>query len=139
MKNQVAENKGVTSELLVALRAEIDAALAAVGKKHGVSLKAGNASYNPTEANFKLNVRTLTATGEVVDPRATAWPRYCKLFGLNASHLGVRISTSRGPATLTGLDMNKRKMPVIAKPADGRFLKLTPEYVRQQLGLKEAF
>lgn len=44
----------ITRDILKAIRGDIDAALAAVGEKHGVILKAGNASFSEANFTFKL-------------------------------------------------------------------------------------
>lgn len=49
---------------LRALRADIDAALAAVGAKHGISISAGNARFDANIATFKLNCALLNSDGK---------------------------------------------------------------------------
>jgi len=49
--------------VLRALRADINAALAAVGAKHGISVTAGNASFRDDSATFKLECALLNSDG----------------------------------------------------------------------------
>jgi hypothetical protein len=128
----------ITVNLLKTLRTDIDAALTAVAKKYGVSLAAGSASYSATQATFKLTVGLLGENGVVVDPRAADWPKYCGMFGLKPEWLGKVIHGSRGPLTITGLDTKKHKFPVIAIDAAGRGIKMTAEFVLEQLDPKAA-
>ena len=46
----------ITSQSVKALRDEIDAALAAIAEKHGVTIHAGNAKFTNTTIDFKLQV-----------------------------------------------------------------------------------
>lgn len=46
----------ITRSLLRDIRAELDAALAAIGKKHGLSITSGSCSFSDTAATFKVFV-----------------------------------------------------------------------------------
>lgn len=83
----------ITKQMVTSLRADIDKALAEVGKKYGVTLNAGNATYSDLEATFKLQVR-VAATADF-DPEKEIWNRYCKTVNLPEDYYG-RTFTSQG-------------------------------------------
>lgn len=62
----------IDKNLLTALRADINAALAAVGEKHNVQLLTGNARYSSDNATFKLEVNTIGDSGEAVSKELAA-------------------------------------------------------------------
>ncbi len=84
---------------------------------------------------MKIDIRTLGKGGEVVDPRVAAWPRECAYYGLKPEHLGQTIQLTHGPAAIHGLDVNKRRYPIIVKAVDGKMFKVPADFVRHQLGV----
>lgn len=121
----------ITRELLRALRADIDAALAAVGKKHGVVLNAGNASFTPTSASFKLHA--VLADAPKVDPdveAADAWRALARRFQLEPDWLGKPFVSGGRSFTIVGLLPNRPKRPVLARDSKGKGFVFEPGLVR---------
>jgi hypothetical protein len=120
---------------LVQIREDINAALKAVGTKHGLVLDAGNASYSPTNATFKLAVSVIT-DGVVMDKPTADFKRFCTMYGFKPENLGAKF-TSRGVEfTLTGLDSKSHKYPMLARSSkDGKDYKMTREAVQRALGI----
>jgi hypothetical protein len=113
----------ISKESLKQLRDDIDAALKAVGDKHGVALRAGNASYTATNATFKLEV-------------STSFNRFCTLYGFKPENLGATFQNRGVTFTLIGLDRKSRKYPVLARNAkDGKTYKFDTRRVLTALGL----
>jgi len=106
---------------LRALRVEIDAALAAVGAKHGISVTASGASFRDSNATFKLECAMLNNDGkaetkemvclkecypELVDKRVTFGRNYNgSIIGYNprAPQYPFLVKTVKGVYKITAL------------------------------------
>lgn len=121
---------------LKTMRAEIDAALKAVGEKHGLNLQIGNIKFSANEFHTKLEVRTkTTSTGEAFDPYAAAWKRYCAGYGLPADGVGKTFTSFSGKKyTVRGINTKAAKYPVVVRGEDGKSYKFTVGEVKFQLG-----
>ena len=98
------------------LRTEMDKVLAPLGKKLGVSIFAGNASYDATNATFKVKIATLDTDGNVRDERAESFKRSAVLYGLKPEMLNTTFKDWNGDAfEIVGLATRSRKYPVLAK------------------------
>lgn len=133
----------ITKQLLVALRPELDAAIAAVGAKHGLSLKIGNGSYEPdgASAKFQLLIGLLqegddpSMSVERIKARAE-YTRHAAIYGLEPEWLGRTFTRATGEkATIVGLMPNRTKFPVLCtvegKP---RGILLTTNEVKREFG-----
>jgi hypothetical protein len=129
---------------LKTLRADIDAAFAAIRQKHGVSISIGNISYSPEKATSRL---TLVAVGDpslASDPRAAAavkmqgeFKLYAPSFGLTAEQYGATIKHGRDTYKLVGFSPRSPRFPILATNiANGKTFKL-PESAIVSLQSKE--
>lgn len=127
----------INKTVLKNLRADIDAALIAVGKKHGVQLSAGNARYalDGTNATFKLNIATVLTGGVVINKGEVEFRKLATvMYGIPQTALGATIKLGARNMIITGLDSRKPKYPVQAKDArSGRAFKLSPSMVKMAL------
>ena len=133
---QTPKITAITKNVCRDLRSDLDAALIEVGHRLGLSIKVGNMRFTNTHVDIKITADVLSSTGEVVDSRTTDWPKYCNLFGFKPEHLGATIQITHGRATIFGLDLKKRKFPIIVKAFDGKMFKLSAEFARRQLGVQ---
>jgi len=92
----------ITKELLRALRADVDGALEAVGKKHSVVLKLGRCTFTSSNATFKLEVDTIEIGGEVVTKELANLREMHKLLGLEEAHLTQVFAMNGRNFTLAG-------------------------------------
>lgn len=97
------------------LRDDIDAALVTVGKKHGMSLTAGNASFNASNATFKLDCSMFNSDGEaetreMIDLKAF----FPEMVGLEVSLGGII-------GKVVGLSRRAKKYPFIVETTKGLF------------------
>lgn len=99
---------------LRALRADIDAALASVGAKHGIDLKAGNASFDATIATFKLNCSLLSSDGKVETKEMIALKAYYP--ALVGKQLSIGPKTH---GTIVGFNRNAQKYPFLLQTPKG--------------------
>lgn len=105
----------ITIDTMKALREEINAAIAAVGDKHGVTVSLGNGSYDRDglTAHFKLNVVAKGDDGEVVDEALTQLRRFQPSFE------GVEVKLRGEAYTVVGYNPKARKNKfVIARSSD---------------------
>jgi hypothetical protein len=105
---------------LNSLRSDIDAALAEVAQKYGISIKAGNATYTGETATFKLNLGVIDGDGVAADPMIAAFKNNAKYCGLEASDLGRSFVLNGRSYTIHGLNLKARNRPIIARGSDGK-------------------
>ena len=99
-----------TNSMVGALRDDINAALEAVAKKYGLDIHAGNATYTPTAATFKL---------EVVDVQAN-WESSITGTGLRADDLGKECLFGKQCLTIVGFDNNARANKIMLTDGNGK-------------------
>lgn len=128
----MAQATVITPALLKAIRADADAALAAVAQKHGVVLRCGNGSYAETTAHLKLEIALGAAEGERpshVKARED-WNKGAVLFGLQKEWLGKDMPRRGKPAvTIIGLMPKRQRFPVLVREEGGKEVLLTIEEV----------
>jgi predicted methyltransferase len=111
--------KEFTSAALRSLRVEIDAALAGVCKKNGISLHLGNISYSSDSFHGKLEgvIQTKDASGltMVQIKQKKALEDYGSMYGLKASDYGKRFTFAGSTYKLVGLKPNSPKYPIIGE------------------------
>ena len=128
----------ITKPFLVTLRAELDAALQAVAEKHGVSIRAGNASFDALHANFKVEVKVLqTASG--VSGDEAEFRRYAGMVGLQPDVYGKTFVSNGSTFTVSGLSLKSRRMPVLARREDGKVYKFPVNIVCLKLGVATSY
>lgn len=105
----------LNKENLRILRADLDAALAEVAKKHGIEMEAGSCRFNPMDrtATFKLDcVFPDPKTGEIVDPETQdlrSHPMHSKYEGL------IITDHELTQYKVTGYKKRSRKRPFVAE------------------------
>jgi len=106
------------------LRSDINAALEAVGQKHGISLNLGNARFDSTSVAWKLNLATIGANGMAKTPERTALER------LYPQYVDKKVTVNGKPGrisgTVIGYKTRGRKYPFLVKTAQGTYK--MPEY-----------
>lgn len=97
------------------LRAEINAALAPICEKFDINFTLGKITYNPKNANAKLEIATKGEGGVVISKEATNFTNYATLYGLQPEDLGRTFTDwNKKSYTITGLNMKSEKAPVVA-------------------------
>jgi hypothetical protein len=119
----------ITRELMKTLRTDVDAALLAISKKHGVLLSLGNGRFTASDATFKLNVTDAgaSAIANVIvdglsskDAKAVAdYQKQCHLYGLKPEWLNRQFMSGGKALTVVGLLPNKHKNNVLVMGAGG--------------------
>ena len=119
----------ITSQLLGAIRADVDAVLAAIGKKHGVLLNMGNARFTGHSATMKMEITE--AGADTINPvadgttsarnvRAEAdFKAMATLYGLKPEWLHTNVTLSGKTFEIIGLLPNKHKNVVLIQGTGG--------------------
>ena len=138
--------KTFDSQNLKELRKDIDAALASVKAKHGVSLSLGNISYDPTigRATTKMTMFVVGDGAAATDPRAVAEAKRiaefkvaAESYGLKVEQLGATFTYGRDTYKLAGLNTKARKRPVLGTSLRDGKTYVFPEEVIRSLQSKE--
>jgi hypothetical protein len=115
---------------LSAIRADIDAALAEVAKKHGISLRAASAKYADSNFTMKVEGATLDESGKASLREAEDFRRYASLIGLKNEDLGREFLTPKGKRyRLVGFRAKSRKFPMLCEDLSDGKLYCLPEKV----------
>ena len=109
------------------LRPEIDAALAEIAKKHGVNLKCGRCTYDPT-GNFTFKLEGVTEGG--VTKEGALYNANAKWLGL--PELGTVFAYRGQQHTITG--MNTTGTKVIVKRSDNKEFLFKVEGIQRLCG-----
>lgn len=111
---------------LKTIRADLEAALAAVSAKHGIALSTGSISFNANSFTTKVTaVVANTATGATVDTQEVKWAaafnKNYPFTGLNKTDLGKTISIPRlGTVKIVGM-RPKANAQIVVKTTDGKY------------------
>lgn len=117
-------------ETLRSLRDEIDQALAAIGARHNVQIRAGNCTFDARSATFKLTVANLTDDGTVDDGTADYFRQFAFAYDMQPDWLGREFRTGGESYKLAGLNPKRGKFPVVAyRVRDGKRFKFQAEGV----------
>lgn len=132
MMNTTTLNRDVIRDL----RTEINAALAAVAAKHGLSMNAGNCSFTSTSATLKLEISTISATGEVISKTLAALRSNAKWLGLTDDHLNATFQIAGHTYKLVGYNQRRYAKPFEIKCLDnGKTYITTKQQVYSALGI----
>lgn len=102
-------------------------------KNIGISVNLGNASFDNVSANIKISIVDIGEGGKVVDLRKTDWDRYAEMHGLKKEWLGQNLTMNGREYKIVGLDVKKRKNPVIVE-SNGKTFVVPVENVVLRMG-----
>jgi hypothetical protein len=127
----------IDKPLLAKLRIDLDLALKAVGAKYGIDIKAGNARFLATSAEFKLNVNTISDGGVIVTKEADALKFYAPHYGITDEMLKSTFKVGHQTFKLIGFYTRKPVKPFQAvEVSTGKQYILTQIQVKHGLGIK---
>jgi len=113
-----------------ALRVDLDAAIKAVMKKHGITHKIGKMTYNADEITTRLTISN-AADQEVV--ANNQFNIHCSSYGLKPTDLNRQFNINGRVFTITGIKPNRRKYPITGTGVQGGRYKFTAEQVTRNL------
>jgi hypothetical protein len=114
---------------VVALRPEIETALADFAAKHGMSVHVGSGTYSEHNVVFKLEVAEKTETGAVMNREADDLVKRGELYLGVKIAVGQKFSYAGRKWEAIGLLPKSRKFPLVAKNKEGQIRKLPPHAV----------
>ena len=101
----------INRDVLTALRIDLDAAIAAVAAKHGVSMKTGSARFSSAAATMKVEIATISATGEVISKTLAALRANYKWLGLTEAQMNATIHIAGRRYKLAGYNSRRYAKP----------------------------
>lgn len=107
----------IDKAMLKEMREEIDEALKALGEKHGVELHAGNASFTADGGHFKLEISTITDSGQTMDRYAQEFLRYSYKHRVPKEALFCKLGSTG--EILRGFLVRARTVPFVIEYPDG--------------------
>lgn len=117
-------------------RNEINAAVAAIAKKHGVAISAGAAKFTGTNIDFKLSVAQIGATGNVITKESLALPGAIANHDLVVGAADKTFVVQGLTLKLSGYNYRCYAKPWLATDINGKQWKLSRETVERCIGLK---
>lgn len=107
----------INRKLLEALRTDINEALKAVGKKHGVTIEAGNARFSALDIDMHLNIAIAKTDG--FDPEKERWDKSILFTGLKPEDYGAKIVLGKETFTISGFNPKAQKNRILIRNAAG--------------------
>jgi len=100
----------ITRATLHALDVDIDAALAAVAAKHGLSFTRAGGRFSATTYTPKISFSIVSESGIPAD-----FARLAPAYGLTVEDFGREFTTYSGTYRVTGISPRRRKYPISAE------------------------
>lgn len=116
------------------VRADIDAALASVEKKHGVKFSLGTIRFTANDFRAKLEcVSTVTSNGSAVNADQVKFENQAARFGIRTDSFGKTFTYFGDRYKIVGLNPRAKKYPVQAQGPRGKRYKMPVSYLPDSL------
>lgn len=114
---------------------DVEKALESVATKYGISIKKGSGSYSDNNFTLKIEMATLSESGEVQSKEMSNFKSYAKVLGMSEKDLGKEFKVNGKTFVLSGYLPRSRKYPLLAtNKQDGKQYKFPLEDVKNLLG-----
>jgi hypothetical protein len=115
------------------LRSSLEADLATIALKYGITMELGNARFSEHECNFKFKLNTIASDGTPVETKeAAAFRRHAPLLGIGHLSPGDHIRISGQEYEITGYNTRAPKSPIGIKALlTGKKYKCSVAYLKQ--------
>lgn len=124
------------AQTIDALRSEISMALKTIENRYGIVIKTGSCRYSSSSAQIKIEVATVSSTGEVIDSEASMLRRNIINLGLLPEHLERTIVIGGKTFKLAGYKKARYSKPFSLRcNEDGKTYVASDDQVRNGLGL----
>lgn len=120
--------KSFTPSNIDAVQHDIEAAIQAVCKKHGVTAKFGNISYSSATYSSKMEIYA-TANG---DADKIEFNRYAMRFGLKNEAYGSTFTVNGETFTVVAIKPKAKQYPIIGQNSSGKRYKFDTSVIDQQ-------
>ena len=118
---------------LRAISADIEAALAPVAAKFGITFTYKGVRFTSDNATFKIEGATIGSGGVANTRERDNFKLYASMYGLKDTDLDKQITYAGKRFTIIGLNTRRQKYPIVARREDGKTLLLTVEGVKSAL------
>lgn len=115
-----------TKQNLATIRKDIDAALAEVAAKHGISLGIGNISFRDDSFSTKLTAMVKSsddAFDSTMSAKEMTWAKdfkmYASLYGMKAEDLGKKVTIGANEYVIVGARPRAKQNIVMRNPNGG--------------------
>jgi len=116
------------------ISADLEAALAPVAAKYGITFSYRGARFLADNATFKIEAATIGSGGVVNTRERDNFKLYASMYGLKDTDLDREISYAGKKYIIIGLNTRRQKYPIVAKRVeDGKTILLTCEGVKSAL------
>ena len=116
------------------IASDIEAAIQEVGKKHGVQLKRGNASYTDTNFTLKIEGAAIDSSGEILSREKQDFMYYALSYGLSPDDFGKTFISRGRTFKISGLKPKASKYSILAEEVGtGKSFKFPATAVKQAL------
>lgn len=113
---------------------EINAALAPLAQRHGITLRVGGGSFGEAYASLRVDVATIGQQGQPNTRESLALGALGALYGLEGVQVGTVLVMQGDRFVVTGLNAKARKAPVcLRRERDGKEFKATVEMAKAAL------
>jgi hypothetical protein len=110
------------------LRNDIDSALAALSKKYGIEITAGNASFTSSNVTYKVQAAVKSSNGMTMTKEASDFNLYAK-YSLPGFNLGQAIDLQGKEYVIAGWKARAQKNPVIVSRG-GKTYRVSTEMIK---------
>lgn len=123
----------IDRQSLVVLRAEIEAALAALAVKHKLQIEVGGASFLPGKSvTFKLECAKIGDNGIALTKEAETFKLYATTYGLKPEDLGREFVMNRQKMKIVGC-LPRSRCSILCETAEGKQYKVGHDTVKALL------
>ena len=98
----------------------LDEALQAVGKRLGVTVRLGGATFTSRNIRFKLEI---FENADTDSPEAEDFHTYCARYGLQPEDLGKTFTWGGKQYVLVGCKPRSTRFPLLGRDPDGKVFK----------------
>jgi hypothetical protein len=116
------------------ISADLEAAIAPVAAKYGITLSYKGARFLEDNATFKIEAATIGVSGVANTRERDNFKLYASMYDLKDTDLDREITYAGKQYIIIGLNTRRSKYPIVAKRvADGKTILLTREGVKAAL------
>ena len=119
---------------LRSISADIEAVLAPVAAKYGITFTYKGARFMPDNATFRIEGATMGTNGVANTRERDAFKLYANLYGMKDTDLDREITYGGERYIIKGLNTRRQKYPVVStRVRDGKTILLTLEGVKNAI------
>lgn len=112
MENKITE---FSKQDVESISKEINEALKAVAQKYNIQIKTNGGKYDKDTATLKLELQTITESGQILTKEASAFKQYAHLLNLKPEDLFKEFTVNNEKYVLVGYAPRKSKFPMICR------------------------